>query len=126
MWQAAWRLVRRPALRDRGRHGQVLGRRSGSPGRAHRRARHTAGVGIDTDHPLTPLFRRPPSGSSSRSAARTTQLRRIGAALARAAEPVSDDDLHRVSRLAGDLADPGVIRKRGPWTRRRSVTAYTQ
>ncbi len=43
MWQAAWLLAARPAGRPggrrRGRHRQVLGRRRGPPGRAHRRPR---------------------------------------------------------------------------------------
>jgi hypothetical protein len=68
------------------------------------------GVGIDTDHPLHRYFVAAKRLEFALGGA-TTQLRRIGAALATAAEPVTDDDLRRVSRLAGDLADPGVIRQ---------------
>jgi len=35
----------------------------------------------------------------------------IGAALARAAEPVATDGMRRVSHLASDLADPDVMRQ---------------
>ena len=109
MWQAAWRLSAGLPCET-----EVATAKFWAADAGHRVA-HTAvhvhgGVGIDTDHPLHRYFVAAKRLEFALGGA-TTQLRRIGAALARAAEPVSDDDLHRVSRLAGDLADPGVIRQ---------------
>jgi acyl-CoA dehydrogenase len=109
MWQAAWRLSAGLPCET-----EVATAKFWAADAGHRVA-HTAvhvhgGVGIDTDHPLHRYFVAAKRLEFALGGA-TTQLRRIGAALATAAEPVTADDLPRVSRLAGDLADPGVIRQ---------------
>jgi acyl-CoA dehydrogenase len=109
MWQAAWRLSAGLPCET-----EVATAKFWAADAGHRVA-HTAvhvhgGVGIDTDHPLHRYFVAAKRLEFALGGA-TTQLRRIGAALATAAEPVTDDDLHRVSRLASDLADPDVMRQ---------------
>ena len=109
MWQAAWRLSAGLPCET-----EVATAKFWAADAGHRVA-HTAvhvhgGVGIDTDHPLHRYFVAAKRLEFALGGA-TTQLRRIGAAMARAAEPVTHDDLQRVSHVASDLADPGVTRQ---------------
>jgi acyl-CoA dehydrogenase len=109
MWQAAWRLSAGLPCET-----EVATAKFWAADAGHRVA-HTAvhvhgGVGIDTDHPLHRYFVAAKRLEFALGGA-TTQLRRIGAALATAAEPVTHDDLQRVSHVASDLADPGVTRQ---------------